>query len=98
MPQVEIISEQELGNAWRFAVQILGDGGDLHRRTMTLAWADYNLWSNDGADAPAKVAEAVLVFLLGKLLPDQLPEKFDASIARRRFADADEDIPRLIGR
>lgn len=98
MPQIEIISEQELSNAWRFEVQVLGDGGELHRRTLTLAWADYNLWSHDGSDAPAKVAEAALEFLLMKMPAEQLPPKLDASLARRRFADADEVIPQLIGR
>lgn len=98
MPQIEIFSEQELSQAWRFNVQVLGDGGDLHRCTVTLAWADYNFWSHDGSDAPATVAEAVIEFLLTKLAPDQLPEKFDASLARRRFGDADDVIPQLIRR
>jgi hypothetical protein len=98
MAPIEIISEQELGNAWRFVVQALGEDGNLHRRTVTLAWADYNFWSHDGSDAPAVVAEAVIEFLLTKMPPEQLPEKFDASLARRRFGDADDVIPQMIGR
>ena len=98
MPQIEITSELELTNAWRFESQVLGDGGELLRLTMTLSWADYNLWSQDGSDSPAKVAEAVLEFLLARLSLQQIPGKFDASLARRRFADADDKIPHLIER
>ena len=98
MPQIEILSEHELGRAWRFEVQVLDDGGALHRHIITLAWADYNLWSQDGSDSPAKVAEAVVEFLISKASPVELPAKFDASLARRRHEDADTAIPRLIER
>src|SRR5438034_806703 len=98
MPQIEIISEEELANAWRFVFQVLDDRGSIRKHTLILAWADYNLWSTDGADAPAKVAEAVLTFLLSKLDANELPTKFDASLARRQFGQADELIPKFIER
>lgn len=98
MPQVEIISEQEHGKGWQFAVQVLDDHGTLRKHTLTLSWADYNLWSPDGADEPAKVAEAVMMFLLGKGSVAELGDKLDASVARRKHPDADSAIPALIRR
>ena len=101
VPQIEIIAEREAAKRWEFDVQILDDAGGLHRVMMTLTWADYNLWSADGADEPAKVAEAVLWFLLhpSRSCPSALPAKFDASLARRKFPDdADAVIPTLIRR
>jgi hypothetical protein len=96
--QVEIISETEFQGGWRFDVQVLDDSGTLRPHRVSLAWADYNLWSGDGADAPARVIDAVLTFLLQRMTPEELPAKLDASAARRRFAAADESIPRLIVR
>jgi hypothetical protein len=98
MPQIEIISEQERPGHWRFEVQALDDAGTLRRHTVTLSWADYNLWSTDGGDEPSRVADAVMNFMLSRLGADAIPAKFDASLARRRFADADQVIPTLIGR
>jgi hypothetical protein len=96
--QVEIISESEFQGGWRFEVQVLDDQGTLRRHHVSLAWADYNLWSSDGGDTPTKVAEAVVMFFLARIKAMDLPPKFDASAARRRFSEADEVIPRLIGR
>jgi hypothetical protein len=97
MPQVEITKEEEGSGSWTFALRIAGDGGEA-ARTLKLSWADYNLWSGDGADPPHAVAQAVVEFLLGRLSLTDLPARIDASIARRRFADADREIPRLIQR
>jgi hypothetical protein len=96
--QVEIISEQEVPGAWRFAVQILDDRGSLRKHTISMSWADYNLWSPDGTDEPGKVLEAAVLFLVSRTPAHDLADKFDASIARRRFADADEVIPRMVRR
>jgi hypothetical protein len=41
---------------------------------------------------------AVVEFLLSRLGLADLPAKVDASVARRRFPDADAEIPRLIRR
>ena len=98
MPQIEIISEQERPGHWRFEFQVLDDAGTLEQHVMTLAWADYNLWSSDGADEPSRVADAVMNFLLARERAAALPAKFDASLARRKHRDADQVIPTLIGR
>lgn len=101
MAQIEILSEQggeasRGAGGWVFAAQAIDDAGALHRFTLRLSWADYNLWSPDGSDSPERIAEAVLAFLISRKDIRQLPASFDASIARRWFADADEAIPALI--
>jgi hypothetical protein len=94
--QVEIIGEREEGRGWSFDVQVLHDDGTLGRHTVTLAWADYNLWSGTGADEPAAVVTAVVEFLLSIQAPSDLRASFDASLARRLDANADTRIPSLI--
>jgi hypothetical protein len=96
--QVEIISEREFQGGWAFDVQVLDDAGALSKHRVTLAWADYNLWSPDGADEPARVIEAVVQFVTSRTPAHDLAEKLDASTARRRFADADARIPQMIRR
>lgn len=98
MAQVEILSEQERDGGWTFNVQALDEAGSLHRFDLRLSWADYNLWSPDGADPPDRIAEAVMSFLLARQPAGELRPSFDASIARRMHADADAAIPQLIGR
>lgn len=98
MAQIEILSEEESPGRWRFEVQVLDNLGTLRRHFITLSWADYNLWSQDGADEPSLVLDAVLNFLLARVPAADLSERFDASFARRRFVEADQIIPTLIGR
>jgi len=94
--QLEILSESDATSCWLFDIQVLDDAGALTQHQVRLSWADYNLWSADGTDAPARVAEAAVQFLLSHLPPSELPTNFDASIARRMFANADEHIPQYI--
>lgn len=98
MTQIEIIHEAEIegGRGWEYLAQVLEDDGSLHRYRLRLSWADYNHWSAGGADAPARVAEAALAFVLSLRPSTGVPDSFDASIARRISRDADEVIPRLI--
>jgi hypothetical protein len=96
MTQVEILSEEEESGGWTFVAQLLDDEGMLHQREIRLAWVDYNLWSKGGADAPARVASAVLEFLLTRLPPEDIRKSMDASIARRLYDDADMTIPTMI--
>jgi hypothetical protein len=98
VPQIEIMSEQERSNAWEFLVQVLDDAGELRRHQLILSWADYNLWSPDGSDEPARVAEGVMAFVLAQMPAAQVGERFDASRIRRQFPNADRDIPRMIPR
>ncbi len=99
MARIEILSEREIPNGWSFEARSRADGaGPDARQTVRLSWSDYNHWSPDGGDPPHRVAEAVVRFLLARLGPGALPQRFDASIARRRFDDADTEIPKLIRR
>ena len=99
MPQVEIESEAEGPGSWTFALRVDGAGaGGSAARRLHLSWADYNLWSGDGADPPHAVARAVVEFLLARMSPDELPRRIDAALARRRYSDADREISRLIRR
>ena len=98
MSQIEIVKEQETQAGWSFEAQILDDAGSLHRHTLTISWADYNLWSRDGADRPVDVAEAVIRFLLQRMPAGELRRRIDAAIARRLYDDADDVIPTLISR
>ena len=94
----EIISENEETGGWLYEFQsVTESSGKLHKHQMHLSWVDYNHWSATGSDIPQKVAEAVLGFLLTRLTINDLPDRFDASLARRRFKDADDAIPRMIG-
>ena len=96
MPDVEVLSEQEFDGGWSFELRIGNDDGAGVTRTLRLAWADYDLWSNDGSDPPHAVATAVAVFLVSRITVADLPATLDASTARRRFHDADQQIPKLI--
>ncbi len=93
---VEILDEHDASDGWSFDAQVLAPSGDLSRVRVRLSWADYNLWSPTGADTPASVVRAVIEFLGSRLSLGDLGASFDASIARRRFGDADESIPKLI--
>lgn len=94
----EIITEHEEAGGWLYEFQsVTEESGELRKHQMHLSWVDYNHWSATGSDIPQKVAEAVLGFLLSRLTIDDLPDRFDASLARRRFKDADETIPNMIG-
>jgi hypothetical protein len=99
--QVEIISEQPVARGLAFELQVLADDGALRRHRLLLSWADYNVWSHDGGDSPAAVAQAVVLFWLHH--QRELPESLDASVVRRRFASSaatgrsvDDDIRALI--
>jgi hypothetical protein len=95
----EIVAEREGPGGWSFEIQIVGaKEGRLRSLTMDLSWSDYGHWTRDGADPASAVAEAVMAFLLDRLSADELPTRFDASLARRRFPGADEEIRSRIRR
>ncbi|HMN95168.1 MAG TPA: hypothetical protein PKC43_02275 [Phycisphaerales bacterium] len=94
MVVVEIRSESEVPGGLRFAAAAERDGRAISVE-VRLSWADYNLWSPDGADAPERVARAALLFLLSRSEGDP-PASFDAAMLRRRFPEADAEIARLL--
>jgi hypothetical protein len=96
--RIEITSEAECDRGWTFRAQVRDATGGARSTTVTLSWADYNLWSPNGSDTPAEVARAALAFLLDQQPAAEISESFDASILRRLHPQADELIPRWIGR
>ncbi len=96
MAQIEILCEQEIAAGWTFKAQLIDEEGSLIAIELTLSWADYNLWSPNGADEPQLVAEAVLGYLASQSPEKGLPPSLDASLVRRMFPDADQQIPKLI--
>ena len=97
--QVEILSERELPNGLAFRASV-GDEGPARAAArlveVRLHWADYNLWSVDGADPPERVAAAVVRFAASHGGVADLPDSFDAAALRRRHPDADSAIARLV--
>jgi len=91
MVDVEVVSERDCDGGWSFELRL----GEV-TRTLRLSWADYDLWSNDGCDPPHAVATAVALFLLARITASDLPATLDAATVRRRFPDADAEIPKLI--
>ena len=97
MTQIEIVSEQEDAAGWVFHAVVGGDPDGSRQLRLRLSWADYDLWCRGGDEPPSRVARAVLRFLTDRVGREGLRDSFDASISRRQFADADEQIPPLIG-
>jgi hypothetical protein len=92
---IEIHEEKEEGTGWVFAA-VVAKGGRMTHFLVRLSWMDYNLWSPDGSDRPEDVARAALAFLLSREPAAEIASEFDAARIRRRYPDADAEIPRLI--
>jgi len=96
--QIEITDEQEGEGGWTFGVHVRDEARNDHRCRVHLSWADYNLWSPNGADAPAEVAKAAVAFLYARRGMKALKSSFDVAMLRRIDPDADETVPQWIGR
>jgi hypothetical protein len=94
---IEVVSEREEASGWRFEIDVHESGDETRRMAVSMAWADYNLWSASGSDEPAAVVRAVVRFLIDRSGFDGVKARFDAALARRMHADADDVIPGLIG-
>ena len=93
----KITREEEQNGCWMFDVLIETREATMARlQQLRLSWEDYDLWVRDGTVEPSAVGLAILRYLetLGEL--SDLPERIDSSYPRRRCAQADEAIPRLI--
>ncbi|MBL9119163.1 MAG: hypothetical protein JNL80_04525 [Phycisphaerae bacterium] len=93
---VEILGEREIPQAWEYDAQVLTGSGSLERSVLVLSWADYQLWSPDGAIPPSRVAEAVLLFLARHREAFAGLERIDAAIARRKVRGADAAIADIL--
>jgi hypothetical protein len=94
MPEIEIGPESRDPNRWRYDVTVF-DQGRTHHYHVTLSDADYDLWSR-GHKPPSRVVHAAFTFLLQRESPSEILPKFDCSIIRRYFPEADEHLPKLI--
>ena len=89
--RLEVISEQEVESGLKFAITY----GD-ETCTLSLSWADYNLWSRDGTRPPSIVAAAVLRVMISHG-PKALPNAFDASMLRRLVDGGDRLVLQELG-
>jgi hypothetical protein len=85
---IEVLSEREHGPNWVFSMRHL-PSGSTHE--MAMSWADYDLWSPEGAHPPSEVARAAAEVLIEALHQSgaNAPARTDVSLARRHRADAD---------
>lgn len=90
MPQVQIQSETDIPQGWRYAVEITHDDGAHATHKLRLAWVDHNHWTGERSIPPSRVAQALVESLVAAGHP--LPDRFDASTARRWVADLDQQI------
>jgi hypothetical protein len=95
---VSALTEREGDHGWKFEMALPGEPGDTGTgRTLTLllSWVDYEYWSH-GAASPCRVAEAVLRSVIEAEPERELPERFDASTARRWVRDLDRRVRELL--
>ena len=90
MSTVRIIEEHEGPRGWRYDAEI-DRGGEPERVEMTLAYVDHDHWSG-GRVPPSKLAQRVLEVLLEFEPSLPMPERFDASTARRWSAGLDDRL------
>jgi hypothetical protein len=93
MSTITIGVETEGNNHWSYQVQVQEDGARYDYQ-VTLSWSDYDLWSH-GRKAPQYVVRAVFEFLLARGGAKDILPRFDCATVRRRFPDADEQLPRM---
>ncbi len=95
MAEITIQSETRHDRQWTFKARI-EDGGRKYDYTITLNWAEYNLWCEAGSVPPERVVKAALEFLLEREPASSILSKFDCSVIRRYFPEVDEELPKRI--
>ncbi len=93
---IEILSETQIERGWRFTAHAVQPDGSLLPLALELSWADYDLWCPEGSAPPAAVAESALRCILEHRNGRPLPNRLDASHARRLHPDADRQIRRSL--
>lgn len=96
MAEVRIQSETEIPQGWRYVVEVMADGEAPSVHRVRLAWVDHNFWAGERAVAPSRVAQAVVEFLLEARPDDELPDRFDAAMARRWAPEIDRELARRL--
>ncbi len=93
MATVHIRSESEVPQGWRYVVEIDHDSGAPTSHRVRLAWVDHNFWTGERPIPPSRVAQAVVEYLLAARPDDDLPDRFDAAMARRWAPAIDRELP-----
>jgi hypothetical protein len=95
MTTIRVTEESDSRTGWTHSVSITNDEGRVQTLTVTLCYQDYEYWSG-GSRPPERVTEALIESLLapeeGSKVPRPLPEKFDASTARRWMPEIDHAL------
>jgi hypothetical protein len=91
-PTIDVTTEQESDHGWSYEVAIDRPGGARTEHHITLAWVDCEHWAG-GRFPPSRVVEALVRLLVERESQRPLPERFDASTARRWHPDLDEVLP-----
>lgn len=96
--QIQFDDEQESASGWEYRVTVVSQANETRLHVVVLSFQDYDHWSK-GSVPPELVVKAVMRVLVGgKSVPDPLPERIDAGLARRWLTDADQLIRSEIGR
>jgi len=87
---ITVKHETETPRGWRYDIIVgAGTSGAADRALIVdLAWVDHDHWSG-GVCQPSRVIEAVMRVVVDLLPGEELPDRFDASSARRWVADLD---------
>jgi hypothetical protein len=93
MPTVHVKSESEVPQGWRYHIEVNHDGARLSVHRLRLAWVDHNFWTGERPIPPSRVAQAVIEYLLAARPDDDLPDRFDAAMARRWAPAIDRELP-----
>jgi hypothetical protein len=89
IPQIRVEQEEETPRGWRYRATIEREGAGATEHEVTLAWVDHEHWSG-GRVAPSTVVERLLGVLVER--GEELPERFDAATARRKFKGLDDEL------
>ena len=92
MPKIDVKTETDSPRGWTFAVSV-SEGSQQREYQVTLNWSDYDHWSH-GRVAPQKVAAAVVAYALDQGGLAELGERFDCARIRRRWPQADHELPK----
>jgi len=94
MANIDVKTEQDQGNGWRFEV-VVTEGGSEHAFDVTLNWSDYDLWSH-GQVPPQRVVAAAFEFLLRNEPVGAIMSRFDCAVIRRYFPQVDKQLPGML--
>jgi hypothetical protein len=93
VPVVRVKTETEVPQGWRYVVEIEHARGGTTTHRLRLAWVDHHFWSGERPVPPSRVAQAVVEYLLAARPDDDLPDRFDAAMARRWAPAIDRELP-----